>query len=338
MSLKETVIKLMCVVAMLCCFMQTASADWYDDIKPNSTWVEIKGEKFVADTFMGVPALYNENDNSYYHCGELVIRFYKEAYNLEIYPYTDDTPTSLTEGYKFVTTKTPQKGDIIFVSKEMRGSSQDHWAIVKDYSDGYITLFEQNTIWNGQAGVERKLKCPSDSYYIFTPVSTGAAPAPSLGAAGTQETPSSPSQNMKPVEFSTAPATEPETKVETTKSEVTEPTTDKPTQIETTKPTATTTVPTTKPTTTKPVTTVAATTVEATTQAVTEESTTAVALTELNTTQKQENTVAESTTASVKTENNKNDNVKKIMIAVGACVALVTVAAAIMVIAKKKRK
>ena len=101
MSIKETVIKLTCVLAALCCFVQTAAADWYDDIKPNSSWVEIDGDDFVAETFYGVPALYNE-DNRNYQCGELVIRFYKMAYGLDIRPYSQPVPTSYTEGYKLL--------------------------------------------------------------------------------------------------------------------------------------------------------------------------------------------------------------------------------------------
>ena len=82
MSLKETAIKLTCVVLMLVCFVLPVSADWYSDIKSNSTWVEIEGENFVADTFMGVKALYNEGNRNH-QCGDLIIRFYKEALGIE---------------------------------------------------------------------------------------------------------------------------------------------------------------------------------------------------------------------------------------------------------------
>lgn len=330
MSLKETAIKLTCVLALFFCFMQSASADWYDDIKPNSTWVEIEGENFVADTFMGVSALYNENDNSRYHCGELIIRFYKEAYGIDIYPYTNDTPTSQTDGYKFVKTKTPKKGDIIFVSKEMRGSDVDHWAIVKDYSDGYITLFEQNTIWDGKAGVERKLRCPSDSYYIYTLVKTGEE---SSSGPATEAATSPGEQGTKPAETTTAPVTQPETKPSTTLPVTAPPTTAKP-------------VTTTKPATTKVVTTKAEITVatEATSADVSvtlEESTTQPLsiLTEFNTTQKatENKTVAEKTTAHAESEKDNGGETKKVLLAVGVCAGLVAVAAMAMIIAKKKR-
>lgn len=330
MSLKETAIKLTCVLALLFCFMQSASADWYDDIKPNSTWVEIEGENFVADTFMGVSALYNESDNSRYHCGELIIRFYKEAYGIDIYPYTNDTPTSQTGGYKFVKTKTPKKGDIIFVSKEMRGSDVDHWAIVKDYSDGYITLFEQNTIWEGKAGVERKLKCPSDSYYIYTLVKTGEE---SSSEPATEEVTSPTVQSSKPAETTTAPVTQPETKPSTTVPVTAEPTTVKP--VTTTRPA------TTKVVTTKAETTAVTETTSADVSVTLEESTTQPLslLTELNTTQKatENKTSAEKTTAQAESEKDNGGETKKVLLAVGVCVGLVAVAAMAMIIAKKKR-
>ncbi len=309
MSLKETVIKLTCVVLMLICFVQPVCADWYDDLKGDSEWVEIEGDNFVADTFMGVNALYNENNRNH-QCGDLVIRFYKEAFGLDIYPYTDGGPTSETSGYKFVKTTSPKAGDIIYVSKEMRGSSQDHWAIVRDYSDGYITMFEQNVIWNGQAVIGRQIKYPSDSYYVYTLVKEDGSAA--INPEETEKTTAE--QTTKAPETTTVPVTE--------------------------KTTVPTTV-TTRPATTKPQTTVAETTqavTELSTVGLTEESTTVpvsdvdAVQTELNTTAK---TTEESTTAKTEEENGKENYV---LPAIGACALLVAVAAVVMFIAKKKRK
>ena len=317
MSLKETVIKLTCVVAMFACFAQPASADWYSDIKPNSEWVKIEGENFVADTFMGVKALYNENDRDH-QCGDLVIRFYKEAFGLDIYPYTSGGPTSETSGYKFVKTTSPKAGDIIYVSKEMRGSSQDHWAIVRDYSDGYITMFEQNVIWNGQAVVGRQIKYPSDSYYVYTLVATDGSEVPEVDE------------------------TEKTTQVQATEAPETTVAVTETTTLTTTKP-ATTAVSTTKAQTTAAQTTQAVTepsTVELT-EEVTEEYTEPVSgvdalQTELNTTAKAVQTTKEVTTA----ENSEEENGKKnyVLPAIGACAALIAVATVAMLIAKKKRK
>lgn len=153
-------------------------ANWYDDVS-GGTYKEIKGKGFVADTFCGVDALYNEND-SYYQCNELIMRFYREAFGLEVLAYANTGLVMLTEGYAFEPTSEPKKGDVVYCTVAMRGSSSDHWAIVKDYSDGKLTLFEQNVVWEGKAGVGRRLKYPSDSYYLYTPVGLGgnADPVP----------------------------------------------------------------------------------------------------------------------------------------------------------------
>lgn len=153
-------------------------ANWYDDVS-GGTYKEIKGKGFVADTFCGVDALYNEND-SYYQCNELIMRFYREAFGLEVLAYANTGLVMLTEGYAFESTSEPKKGDVVYCTAAMRGSSSDHWAIVKDYSDGKLTLFEQNVVWEGKAGVGRRLKYPSDSYYLYTPVGLGgnADPVP----------------------------------------------------------------------------------------------------------------------------------------------------------------
>lgn len=319
MSLKETVIKLMCISVLLGCFMQTASADWYDDLKPNGTWVEIEGNNFVADTFYGVPAYYNE-DNRNYQCGELVIRFYKEAYGLDIRPYSEPLPTSLTEGYKFVKTSSPKAGDIIYVSKEMRGSSTDHWALVREYKDGYITMFEQNARYNGQAAIDRQIKYPSDSYYVYTPVSVGEAPAPVLKNAVTGEADK-----------------QPETENQTT-TEV--PTTEKPTvaatttKVPTTVPvTATTKMPTTKTDITKE---------EVSSELSTEVGTTDVSLTESVTQVYQgvhgtEGVLDETQTQSANQVHTADDDKPKTaLVAACAGVAVIVAAAAALIIKKKK--
>lgn len=340
MNLKEIAAKLLCFLALLGCFATGAYADWYDDVKPGSTWVEIEGDNFVADTFLGVPALYNEGNRNY-QCNEIVMRFYREAYGLEIRAYNESDPKSLTEGYEFVKTKSPKKGDIIFVSAEMRGSDMDHWAIVKDYSDGYITMFEQNAIWNGKAAVERKIKFPSDSYYIYTPVSTGDAPAPVLKGASTETTDKVPEPSSKPAEATTsAPSTTkaPATSVPTTKApETTKAAT---TKAATTKQPATV-AKTTVPQTTRAETTasVTETTSAVTTQTVTEEHTTealrgvAAIQGELNTTAP----ATEHTEAAMKAPEENNSTMKTVLLALGVGVAAIGVAALSIVIFKNKK-
>ena len=302
--------------------MQSAAADWYDDIKPNGAWVDIEGNDFVAETFYGVPALYNE-DNRNYQCGELIIRFYKNAYGLDIRPYSKPTPTSYTDGYEFVKTKDPKPGDIIYVSAEMRDSDMDHWAIVRDYSDGYITMFEQNARNNGKAAVGRKIKFPSDSYYIFTPVSTGNAPAPVLKNAVTGET-------AKPS------ATEKVTQENTTQ----KPTTTVPT---TAKPTTTAAPTTAAPTTTKQVATVPTTAKPTTTQAATVTEITSVTATDVSRTVTEEVTTAiassaeqsETQTKPFADEQKNKEESKYIVYAVAG--AAVAVGASAMLIVKKRK-
>ena len=160
----------------------TGNADWYDDVS-GGKYVTIEGDAFVADTFCGVDALYSEN-NDYYQCNELVIRFYMDAYDLNIMAYPNIGLRMLTEGYRFVQQTEPKKGDIVYSPSSCRKNKGDHWAIVKDYHNGRIELFEQNVVWvdDGvkKAGINRKLKFPSDYYYLYTPVALEDYPDPVL--------------------------------------------------------------------------------------------------------------------------------------------------------------
>lgn len=236
-------------------------ADWYDDIS-SGRYVDIDGNNCVVDTFYGVDALYNETGSTYY-CNELVIRFYKEAYGLSISAGTSGISMK-TEGYKFVTPETPKAGDVVYVSAAMRGTS-DHWAIVKSYSGGYLTLFEQNVESGGQAIVDRKLKYPSDSYHLYTPVSTGEKPAPTLGGSKSEETTkeSTTATTTTTTKATTTTTTKPTTTTTKPTTTTTKPTTTRATTT-TTKPT-TTKATTTRPTTTKVTATIPSTTVQSTT-------------------------------------------------------------------------
>lgn len=261
MNLKRTAFALLVTVLIIVVgTVPKASADWYDDIQSGYS-VKIVGQNFVADTFCGVNAYYNETDNSVYHCGELVERFYKEAYGLDVsISHSEPRLIMNTEGYKLINPKNAKAGDVVFVSAEMRGT-HDHWAIVKYRTDGYLVLFEQNVIYNGTAGVERKLKYPSDSYIIFSPVSEGEKPEPVLKNSGTSSQTSAAAETT--VKETTA--------VSTTLKPTAKPTT-------TAKPTATV-----KPTTTKPTTTVKPTTTKPTTTKPTTQKQTTVAVSETTT-------------------------------------------------------
>ena len=170
------------VLFSLPCFAALVFADWYDEVSGGS-YAPIIGEPYVAETFCGVEARYSLTTEAY-QCNELIMRFYKEAYGLDVMAYINIGLVMLTDGYEFVTPSVPKRGDIIYSPAQFRKYKSDHWAIVKDYSNGKITLFEQNVVYNGKAGTGRKLNFPSEYYYIYTPVAKAGYSAPSLN--GTQ--------------------------------------------------------------------------------------------------------------------------------------------------------
>ena len=340
MNIKKTAIAVLCAVLLFVSGTVTdAFANWYDDIS-SGTYLEIEGKNFVADTFYGVEALYNEGGPTLY-CNELVIRFYKEAYGLDVSAGTSGISMK-SEGYKFVTPSNPKPGDVVYVSAAMRGTS-DHWAIVKYNNGDHLVLFEQNVVNGGKAGVERKLKYPSDSYKLYTPVSTGEKPDPVLkGSSGNAQT------TVSTTEKTTVTTTE-KTTVTTTEKPTTTTTTKLTTTTTTTRPVTTTAKPaTTKPTTTKPVTTAKVTTTKpSTTQAtstVTSTEQTSLALTETETfavtflsVEITENyhSVIQQTTSEAIEENNSSPAGKIIIGAV--CAALVMGIAAVVVLLIKKK-
>lgn len=333
MNIKKTAIAVLCAVLLFVSgAVPDAFADWYDDIS-SGTYVEIEGKNFVADTFYGVKALYNEGGPTLY-CNELVIRFYKEAYGLDISAGTSGISMK-SEGYKFVTPSNPKPGDVVYVSAEMRGTS-DHWAIVKYNNGDHLVLFEQNVVNGGEAGVERKLKYPSDSYKLYTPVSTGEKNDPVLkGASGNAQT--TEKNTEKTTVTTTVTTTEKPTTTTTTK--LTTTTTTKPTTTTTTKPTTTKPVTTTKVTTTaKPSTTVATSAVTSATQitsAVTETETFAVTFLAVEITENYHSLIQKSTSETV-AENNNPSPAGKIVIG-AVCAALVMGIAAVVVLLIKKK-
>lgn len=258
MNIKKTAVAMLCAVLLFVSgIVPNAFANWYDDIS-GGRYVEIKGKNCAVDYFCGVPALYNEGGTIY--CNELVERFYREAYNLDVDAGTSGIKMN-TEGYKFVKPSTPKPGDVVYVSAAQRGT-YDHWAIVRSYNGTHLTLFEQNVKNGGQAVVGRQLKYPSDSYNIYTPVSKGDKPDPVLkGYSSSETTTTSEDKSSSTTVTTTTTTTKPTTTTTTTKPTTTTTTTKPTTTTTTTKPTTTTTRPTTtKPTTTKPTTTKATTT------------------------------------------------------------------------------
>lgn len=336
MNIKKTAIAVLCAVLLFVSgIVPNAFADWYDDIS-SGTYVEIKGKNFVADTFHGVKALYNEGGPTLY-CNELVIRFYKEAYGLDISAGTSGISMK-SEGYKFVTPSDPKPGDVVYVSKAMRGTS-DHWAIVKYNNGDHLVLFEQNVVNGGKAGVERKLKYPSDSYKLYTPVSTGEKPAPVLKGASDKPT------TQSTTEKTTVTTTE-KTTVTTIKPTTitTKPTTTTTTVPTTTKLTTTTTKPTTTKSTTAKVTTTKPSTTAVTTSAAASEVQTALSVTETETfavtflsveiTENYHSAIQDSTTEAV--EETESSPAGKIALGVICAVLVMGIAALVVLIIKKK--
>lgn len=333
MNIKKAALAVLCAVLLFAGgIVPNASADWYDDIS-SGRYVEIQGKNFVADTFYGVDALYNE-DGSVYHCGEIVERFYREAYGLDVHIGSSGIRMD-TEGYKFVTPKTPKAGDVVYVSAEMRGTT-DHWALVKYCTDGYLVLFEQNVVYRGQAGIERKLKYPSNSYHLYTPVSTGEKPDPVLGGLKQETTTQT---TAAATTEKTTTTTKPTTTAKPTTT--TRPTTTaKPTAtvkpITTTKPTTTKTT-TTKPTTTKVTTTAMQTTVPSTTAATTQAATTAavagVTFLAVEVTENYTAPTEAQTTAAVESD---GSNIAPIVLGAACAAAAIGVGVLIFLIVKKK--
>ena len=67
------------------------------------TYVEISGDGFVADSWLGVDAVYNLNGPTLY-CSDLIERFYAQVYGLTV-TTTPGTPEVAQSGYWFELTE-----------------------------------------------------------------------------------------------------------------------------------------------------------------------------------------------------------------------------------------
>ena len=130
-------------------------------------YVTIVGEGFAADTFCGVDALYNETGATLF-CNELIERFYSAVYGVTVFTNSGDITAASPSGYWFEVTYTPQPGDIAYASAEARERYGNHYAIVKsvDEAGGTVTLFEQNWVWDGKAGVNRRIPYDGGCYTL----------------------------------------------------------------------------------------------------------------------------------------------------------------------------
>ena len=132
-------------------------------------YVTIVGEGFAADTFCGVDVLYNETGATLF-CNELIERFYSAVYGVTVFTNSGDITAASPSGYWFEVTYTPQPGDIAYASAEARERYGNHYAIVKsvDEAGGTVTLFEQNWVWDGKAGVNRRIPYDGGCYTFYT--------------------------------------------------------------------------------------------------------------------------------------------------------------------------
>ena len=142
-------------------------------------YVTIVGEGFAADTFCGVDALYNETGATPF-CNELIERFYSAVYGVTVFTNSGDITAASPSGYWFEVTYTPQPGDIAYASAEARERYGNHYAIVKsvDEAGGTVTLFEQNWVWDGKAGVNRRIPYDGGCYTFYTMCSSAGRAAP----------------------------------------------------------------------------------------------------------------------------------------------------------------
>lgn len=264
------------------CVTLSASANWYDEVS-GGTYQKIVGDPFVSETFCGVEARYRDTGINY-QCNELVMRFYRDAYGLSVgaFPESLGGLSMESDGYEFVTPDVPHPGDVIFAPSKFRNGVSDHWAIVKSYSGGKITLFEQNVVYQGKAGTGRKLNYPSQYYYIYTPKALPGYPDPVLKNAPPAVSQTTPPATEKPVTTTVKPVT----------------TTSKPAETTTLRP-VTTAVHTTVITTRMPASTSAVTTVPAETSSRNETSSAPVTSTGQTETAASEAVPAESITESL---------------------------------------
>ena len=175
--LQRTLAVLGCLVILLSLAVPVSAAEG----TISCTYVPITGDGFVADTMNGVEARYNLYGPTLY-CVELVVRYYKEVYGIDI-RCSDSGPTVIgSDDLYFEKTDDPQPGDVMFGSAAARGKSYNHWALVKENNGDSLTLFEQNWRWNGQAGVNRVIEYPTTCYEIYTLKSRSGAEITPAGA------------------------------------------------------------------------------------------------------------------------------------------------------------
>lgn len=150
------------LLALLLCLTAWSVTALASDTTLDVRYIPITEDGFIADTMDGVDAIYNLWGGP--DCADLVIRYYDAVFGVDVQLGGVPVVTG-GEGW-FEETDVPQRGDILYASAAARGNST-HYALCKfvDEAAGTVTLFEQNWVWNGQAGVDRVI--PLDSCYTY---------------------------------------------------------------------------------------------------------------------------------------------------------------------------
>ena len=149
-------------LAAALCLTMLASTAQAADTTLDITYVPITEDGFVADTMDGVDAVYNRSGGP--DCADLVARYYAAVYGVTV--QLGSAPIVVSGEGRFEEVDVPQRGDVLYASAEVRGSGT-HYALCKsvDTAAGTVTLFEQNWVWNGQAGIDRVI--PLESCYTY---------------------------------------------------------------------------------------------------------------------------------------------------------------------------
>ena len=161
------------LLALLLCLTALSVTALAADTTLDIRYVPITEDGFVADTMDGVDAIYNLWGGP--DCADLVIRYYDAVFGVDV--QLGGVPV-VTGGEGWLEeTDVPQRGDILYASAAARGNST-HYALCKsvDEAAGTVTLFEQNWVWDGQAGVDRVI--PLDSCYTYYTLCGANADAP----------------------------------------------------------------------------------------------------------------------------------------------------------------
>ena len=165
--MKHFVKKLVSVFLFLVIFatativMAAESDDFY-----STEYIKISGNNYIVDELNGVPAYYNQYNRNW-QCLEYIKRYYGEIFDVSI-SVNGSTPYIIEGEGTFEVSEVPRVGDVVYWPSYLRRVNYGHVAIVKDYSDGVITLIEQNWRYNGEAAYERQITWPSSNYYVYT--------------------------------------------------------------------------------------------------------------------------------------------------------------------------